>query len=286
MQRRIMAILTTLLVAIALIVALPGSSAAHDGRLLSASLSGANEVPPADPDGSGDATVALGRDAVCFTLSWNNINQPFAGHIHRGAAGVNGPIVVGFFQKTPTTPLPAGISSAAGCVQGVDPALIAEIRDNPAGFYVNLHTADFPGGVIRGQLKVARHVDLDAPRQLRAFLLGSNEVPPADPDGFGFAFVSAKKDTVCHVTSWARINPPFAGHIHRGAAGINGPIVVPFFQSTPTDPLPATFNAVDGCIGGVDPALIAEIRDNPAGFYVNLHTADFPGGAIRGQLHR
>jgi CHRD domain len=152
MQRRIMAILTTLLVAIALIVALPGSSAAHDSRLLSARLSGANEVPPADPDGSGDATVALGRDAVCFTLSWNNINQPFAGHIHRGAAGINGPIVVGFFQKTPTTPLPAGISSAAGCVQGVDPALIAEIRGNPAGFYVNLHTADFPGGAIRGQL--------------------------------------------------------------------------------------------------------------------------------------
>jgi hypothetical protein len=254
--------------------------------VLSASLSGGNEVPPADPDGSGDATVALGSDTICFVLSWQNINQPFAGHIHRGTAGVNGPIVVPFFQKTPTTPLPAGVSSAAGCIQGVDPALIAEIRGDPASFYVNLHNAEFPGGVIRGQLKVDGKIDIEVPKQLRAFLLGGNEVPPADPDGFGFAFVSAKRDTVCYAASWDRIGSPFAGHIHRGTTGVNGPIVVPFFQSTPADPLPATFNAVDGCIGGVDPALVKEIRHNPTGFYVNLHNAEFPGGVIRGQLDR
>jgi hypothetical protein len=286
MQRRIMAIFTTLLVAIALIVALPGSSSAHDGRLLSAKLSGANEVPPADPDGSGSATVLLRDDSVCFTLRWADINAPFAGHIHRGGAGINGPIVVPFFQKTPATPLPASLSSAAGCVGGVDPALIREIRSNPAGFYVNLHTADFPGGVIRDQLKVAKGLDLNVPTQFHALLLGRNEVPAADPDGFGLGLVSAHGDRVCFVVSWANIQPPFAGHIHRGAAGVNGPIVVPFFQSTPADPLPATFNAADGCIPGVDKALIREIRHNPSAFYVNLHTADFPGGVIRGQLRR
>jgi hypothetical protein len=286
MQRRIMVMLTSLLVALALIVALPGTSAADDGSVLSANLSGANEVPPANPDGAGSSTVVLGQDRVCFSLNWRNINAPFAGHIHRGGAGVNGPVVVGFFQKTPGTALPATLSSAAGCVSGVDPALIDEIRQNPAGFYVNLHTADFPGGAIRGQLGSASHVSVDLPKGFNALLLGRNEVPPADPDGFGLAFVSARKDEVCFVVSWAKIASPFAGHIHRGGAGVNGPVVVGFFQSTPADPLPATFNAVDGCISGVDLALIDEIRQNPAGFYVNLHTADFPGGAIRGQLRR
>ena len=286
MQRRIMVMLTSLLVALALIVALPGTSAADDGSVLSANLSGANEVPPADPDGAGSSTVVLGQDRVCFSLHWRNINAPFAGHIHRGPAGVNGPIVVGFFQKAPSTPLPATLSSAAGCVEGVAPALIDEIRQNPASFYVNLHNADFPGGAIRGQLGSAGQVQINLPQGFNALLLGRNEVPPADPDGFGLALVSARNDEVCFLVSWVKIASPFAGHIHRGAAGVNGPIVVGFFQATPTDPLPATFNAVDGCISGVDPALIDEIGRNPAGFYVNLHNAEFPGGVIRGQLRR
>jgi hypothetical protein len=39
-----------------------------------------------------------------------------------------------------------------GCVQG-DPAVVQEIEDDPGGFYVNLHTADFPAGAVRGQLR-------------------------------------------------------------------------------------------------------------------------------------
>jgi hypothetical protein len=42
--------------------------------------------------------------------------------------------------------------SASGCVQGVDAGVISDILANPAGFYVNVHNPDFPGGAIRGQL--------------------------------------------------------------------------------------------------------------------------------------
>jgi hypothetical protein len=50
--------------------------------------------------------------------------------------------------------------------------------------------------------------------------------------------------------------------------------------------LPDTINAAAGCVGGQSPALLADIRQHPSAYYVNIHTAEFPGGAIRGQLRR
>lgn len=117
------------------------------GRPLSANLTGPAEVPvPGDPDGSGSATVTLnqGQAEVCFELSVANIEPAFAAHIHVGAAGVPGPVVVGL--APPTT------GSSSGCVTDVDPELIKAIRQNPAGYYVNVHNASFPGGAVRGQL--------------------------------------------------------------------------------------------------------------------------------------
>ena len=124
---------------------LAGSSAG--GVSLTATLLGENEVPPADPDGSGTAAVTLnsGRGLVCFEISVSNVALPAIGaHIHQGEVGVNGPIVVVL-----TPPDESGTSS--GCVEA-DPGLIKDIRKNPAGYYVNVHTTEFPGGAIRDQL--------------------------------------------------------------------------------------------------------------------------------------
>jgi hypothetical protein len=124
---------------------LVGSSAG--GVSLSAALLGGNEVPPADPDGSGTAVVTLnsGRGLVCFEISVSNVALPAIGaHIHQGEVGVNGPIVVVL-----TPPDASGTSN--GCV-GADRGLIKDIRKNPAGYYVNVHTTEFPGGAIRDQL--------------------------------------------------------------------------------------------------------------------------------------
>jgi len=85
---------------------------------------------------------------ITFVLQWNNITAPILGHIHRGAAGVTGPVVVPFFM----TAVPAGIFALAGTVPNVDPALARQIRAAPRDYYVNLHTAEFPAGAVRGQL--------------------------------------------------------------------------------------------------------------------------------------
>jgi CHRD domain len=115
-----------------------------------AKLSGANEVPPADPDGTGAAaitihTVSPTETQLCWDLSYSAIAAPTAAHIHRGAAGASGPPIVTFA-------LP-GATSGNGCID-VDAVLAAEIIATPAGFYVNIHTAEHPNGAIRGQLSL------------------------------------------------------------------------------------------------------------------------------------
>ena len=84
-------------------IAVGGLALASDDVDLEARLSGANEVPPADPDGDGKADVEweINGDEVCFNVKWDDIGTPNRGHIHSGAAGVNGGIVVTFFELRP-----------------------------------------------------------------------------------------------------------------------------------------------------------------------------------------
>lgn len=154
MRRRVRAALMVTLAAGLLATPLTGSSMAGTATTqLTANLNGHKEVPgPGDPDGDGMADITLDatRGRVCFDLSWRRIGKPIAAHIHRGPAGVAGPVKVLFFE-TPT-PLPSSITEVKGCVRGVDSALIQRIVDNPARFYVNIHTRAYPDGAIRGQL--------------------------------------------------------------------------------------------------------------------------------------
>jgi CHRD domain len=144
-----------LLVAVAAVVfavVIPaGAVGADAGRPFATTLTGAAEVPPADPDASGSASIILnqGLGTVCFDLSWENVDGTvFAAHIHLAPVGVNGPIVVPLFAGSF-----AGTDSVSGCVEDVDRDLIKAIRQDPSAYYVNVHsTPDFPGGAIRGQL--------------------------------------------------------------------------------------------------------------------------------------
>jgi hypothetical protein len=274
------------------VLAAPAAAASGKVTRLAANLSGANEVPgPGDPDGRGRAFVRLAGTKACFVLEWSKIGAPTAAHIHSGRAGASGPVVVLFFEPgANAASLPDTIDSVAGCV-AVDRALARKIAAHPRDYYVNIHNADFPAGAIRGQLHRSRHLDLDLPRQLAAHLSGANEVPPADPDGRGLSLVRTGRERVCFAVGWVRIGPPIFAHIHAGAAGVNGPVVVLFFDvpelaAGPPGALPATVSAIGGCVTEDDRALLRDIRRRPAEYYVNVHNADFPGGAIRGQLRR
>jgi len=118
------------------------------GSVLTATMTGANEIPgPGDPDGAGTAQFRMIRGAavICFSVTVHGVTLPATGaHIHNGAAGVAGPIVV------PLTPPGAG-GASSDCVNTTR-ILVAAILDSPAGYYANVHTTDFAAGAVRGQL--------------------------------------------------------------------------------------------------------------------------------------
>jgi CHRD domain-containing protein len=115
---------------------------------------GVEEVAPTlgDPDGRGTALVNVNPvgGEVCVELTTSGIGNWTMAHIHEGEVGTEGPIVVNF-NLTAADVGPR----LSRCVTGVDPALAEAIVDFPNDYYVNVHTADFPAGAVRGQL-VAR----------------------------------------------------------------------------------------------------------------------------------
>ena len=120
-------------------------------------------------------------------------------------------------------------------------------------------------------------------RVLWARLNGAQEVPgPGDPDGIGIAKIKLLPGygTICFRIRVRGITlPATAAHIHSGERGVAGPVVVSLDA-------PNAEGKARGCVTGVDPELIKAIWMNPRSYYVNVHTTDFPDGAIRGQLHR
>jgi hypothetical protein len=129
---------------------------------LSAVLSGLAEVPIADPDGAGTASVTADPEAgtLCYTVTATNIDLPVTmAHIHEGAAGtapasnirVHFTAAVGDADGTfnGCAANPADYSLPAG--QTVQQFLTALVT-NPSNYYVNVHNATYPAGAVRGQL--------------------------------------------------------------------------------------------------------------------------------------
>jgi CHRD domain len=119
---------------------------AADEMKVKGSLTGAAEVPgPGDPDGGGTVQVALNPDKneVCYDLTVTKIDEATAAHIHEGAVGKDGPVKIGLDT-------PKG-GSAKGC-KTADAAIVKDMMANPANYYVNVHSKDFPKGAVRGQL--------------------------------------------------------------------------------------------------------------------------------------
>ena len=109
-------------------------------------------------------------------------------------------------------------------------------------------------------------------------LTGAAEVPgPGDSDGTGTASITINpgQSRICYELTVSNIATANAAHIHSAPVGVAGPVVVPL--AAPDDG-----NSKD-CVD-VERSLADAIRKAPQGYYVNVHNAEFPAGAIRGQL--
>ena len=115
-------------------------------------------------------------------------------------------------------------------------------------------------------------------RKLQTSLTGAAEVPgPGDTDGTGTAqiTVNSGQNRICYKLRVSNIAPATAAHIHEAAPTAAGPVVVTL--GAPTR------GTSSGCVT-VTRALALEILKDPGDYYVNVHNAAFPGGAVRGQL--
>jgi hypothetical protein len=139
MRKSIAILLTTILgVLVVASVALAAS------KSITVKMTGKQETPAGSPTGTGSATVTLNSATgrVCFKLNWSGIGNPSAAHIHKAAAGKAGPVVIPFF---------GGTAKKTGCVNA-SKSLVSAIVKKPSSYYVNVHTAKYPNGALRGQL--------------------------------------------------------------------------------------------------------------------------------------
>ncbi len=121
-----------------------------------AGLLGRNEVPEPgkkvnDRNGIAAAKFRISGNRFYYFVQWRNTGKPTAFHIHRGRAGVNGPVVIDLLSKGT---IRGNTSSGSVLVKS---SLLKGIKKNPRNWYANLHTAQFPDGAVRGQLRTAGH---------------------------------------------------------------------------------------------------------------------------------
>jgi hypothetical protein len=110
---------------------------------LGATLLGKNEVPKGSPTAHGIVNLNLksGAGQVCWTFDLAGVSHPLAAHIHRGRAGVSGPVFIALGKSY----------KAKGCASAPK-KMIEAVESNPNAYYVNVHNAKYPNGVVRGSL--------------------------------------------------------------------------------------------------------------------------------------
>jgi hypothetical protein len=107
---------------------------------------------------------------------------------------------------------------------------------------------------------------------------GAKGAPAISTDEDLFRRLVHQDRSICFGITLTGLSAPTAAHIHRGRRGKNGPILITL--SAPSGGNPGTSG---GCVDAA-PELLSDIRRHPRRYYANVHTDEFPDGAVRGQL--
>ena len=235
----------------------------------SVKVSAANEIPANTRTENGTGSLKIFSDnSISFNIVLSNFavtDTIKAAHIHLGNPVNNGGVVVGFV-----------ITSTAGTMEGkatnVRQTLVDSLKNNTAEFYVNIHTAQFPGGLARGQ--VGKNI-------LQAYnvaLSGLNETTPVITTATGTAFIRINEDNKLisriAITGLEAADTLRFAHIHIGATGTNGPVI--------TNLADTKLNFETTEIRTISAGLADSIATRLV--YVNVHSNFSPSGKLRGQI--
>jgi hypothetical protein len=259
--------------ALALALAAVGGAAARSQATtirIVGNMTAANETPTPKGDVSsarGTFTATLTKSATGAAMAWklefsNLSGNAVAAHIHVAAPGVAGPVRV---------PLCAPCTSGVTGTANVDAAVLDAIQSGNA--YVNVHTPTNPAGEIRDQVAIAA----SAKTTLRASL--ERPKPKGNLRRARGAFTATitrtgKSGVIVWRLTFSKLSGrAFAAHIHSGARGVAGPVIVPLCAPCKS--------------GARGRATVGESVLNAlesGRTYVNVHTKKNPQGEIRGQL--
>ncbi|MCH8531003.1 MAG: CHRD domain-containing protein [Saccharospirillum sp.] len=229
-------------------------------------LAGEQEVPPVNTNASGQGYLLYDSSNFMLTLNvWTEDITATAAHIHRAEAGRNGPVLLTLEEHADTAglwQLPAESILSASSVSDLE----------SANLYVNIHTAAHSGGEIRGQI-------LPDDYALKLFDLSpGQEVPRVDSFASGHGYATFNTETGdLRLNAWASDMTTTAAHIHQAGIGENGTIVVGLEENTDHAGLWQT--PASTMLNSTAQALLLD-----GGHYVNMHSAAFPDGQIRGQI--
>lgn len=235
-------------------------------------LSAKNENPaPASRNETGTATLQLLSDnSLKYSITVTGLaasDALTAAHIHTGDVITNGGVILGF------SPTFSG-STASGTITNVRTTFVDSLKNDVNELYFNVHSTQVGSGLVRGQLNTKLEMTADV------VMNGANEVQtPAvvtNATGLGLARLTSNKKLYVKVTvSGLEANDALsAAHIHKGAAGTNGAILIGIYNSA------AEFGTVK--VITVDDVMFASLKADA--LYFNAHSTTKPAGIIRGQI--
>lgn len=247
-------------------------------------LSGTQEVPSVLTNALGGAKAEIIGNTLTVTGSFNGLGSKFnpsvagGAHIHAQYAGSNGPIIIRLAANPSTDSLSGtfeAVKNKFTLREGLKDSLISR------RLYVNIHTRNFRGGEVRGQLLQDANLYLFAP------LSGTSETVPVNSEGSGMAIIEVQGNKALVSGSFGKLKSKFnariggGAHIHFGLAGTNGGIVKPLKATVPADSLSGVFQVSENTISwssGKSDTLKSRA------YYVNVHTTETPSGEIRGNF--
>ena len=188
-----------------------------------------------------------------------------AAHIHEGNVLENGSVVLGFM------PMFMG-GNAMGTLTNLRNSFVDSLKNNVNELYFNVHSKNHPKGLVRGQVNVGIELADDV------ILKGSNQLPSVTTTAIGLGLLRLTSDkklySLVTVKDLEMSDKLLYAHIHKGDATVSGPVIITLAMNA------ADFGQIK--INTLTDANFSIVKSDY--IYVNVHSANHPGGIVRGQV--
>ncbi|MFK7937624.1 MAG: CHRD domain-containing protein, partial [Saprospiraceae bacterium] len=247
-----------------------------------AQLLGSNEALPIVTRATGSISAVLTNNTLEISGTFDNLTDTvltsLAGgaHLHVGYAGQNGEVAVPLNITLDNDNLGGSFLIENNTFTLTESQRNAFVNRQ---MYVNIHSAAFPSGELRGQI-------IPPNRQIfTTNLFGNNEVPTVMSSGHGAILLDLQDSILTVSGSFADLDGNFTGtpgaHLHFGAAGQNGEVSIPLQVTADANGQGGILDPANN-VYTVDGSLVAALMTR--NIYANIHTDLHPSGELRGQI--